>query len=406
MNQAINQFESLSILVVDDSLVQREHVISVCQSYGIKNITTAVNGKEAIEKLAITKVDLAFIDLEMPVMDGVSLIREIASQKLLKFIIVLSSKDPTLILSIGTMAQNDGLCVIGTFKKPLQSSFLHASLNKMLNEKNRQNKQTQSYDLTAEDLLVALDKDNILIHFQPKLKVEILLLSGVEVLARWPHEKYGFVPPDKFISIAERFGIINKLTLIVIEKAFKQKQLWKDKGAIFNMAINLSPISLNDKGLTEKILLLAEKYHIIPEEITFEITENAIADHVSRAIEVLARLRLKGFQISIDDYGTGYASVQQLSRVPACELKIDKSMVIDIAICPQQQAILKSTLNMAIDLNLKTVVEGVENLDDFNYLRQHGVDTMQGFLLAKPMEKNRFEVWWKEELSLLRKKYT
>ncbi|WP_444995668.1 EAL domain-containing response regulator [Aliikangiella sp. IMCC44359] len=405
MSQATNQFASLNILVVDDSLVQREHVINLCQSYGVTKITVAVNGKDAVEKLQLESFDLAFIDLEMPVMDGVSLIREIADKKLLKYIIVLSSKDPVLILSIGTMAESDGLCVIGTFKKPLQASYLSVSLNKLILDRKKQEKQIPSYDLTAQDLLKALDNDDIHIYFQPKLKAENLMLSGVEVLARWPHKQYGHIPPDKFISIAERFGVINQLTLVVIEKSFRQKQLWKDKGATFNMAVNLSPVSLNEKKLAKEILQLADIYKIVPEEITFEITENAIADQVSCAIEVLARLRLKGFQISIDDYGTGYASVQQLSRVPACELKIDKSMVTDIAISPQQQAILKNTLNMAADLNLKTVIEGVENRDDFNYLRQHSVDIMQGFLFAKPMDRDSFEVWWKKELSLLRKEY-
>lgn len=398
--------EDLSILIVDDSQVQRSHVVSMCEFFGVSNIDEAENGEYAFKKMELKRYDLAFIDLEMPVMDGVTLLREIANKDLIDCVIILSSKDPILILSVGTMAENDGLKVLGTFKKPLQTSYLLSSLKKLTEKSGTEALEDKELDLTPERLASAIENDELVNFYQPKLRVHSLVLSGVEVLVRWQHEKYGVVPPSKFIPLAERFGFIDELTYKIFEIALHQKKEWNKRGANFNLALNLSPLSLNESGIADNIIRLVKEFEIKPEEIILEVTENAIADQISQSIEVLARLRLHGFQISIDDFGTGYASIQQLSRVPATELKIDRSLVKNIASKPQQQTILENTLNMAADLNLKTVVEGVEYVEDYQYLKGFQIDSMQGFLFAKPMTAKDFESWWRQELAQLRKSFT
>ena len=392
----------LNVLVVDDSNVQRNHVMNMCLEQGVDNVVGAINGVDAIDKLSEEKFDLVFIDLEMPIMDGVELSRKIAKNKLAPSVIILSSKDPSLISSIGTMAESDGLTVLGTFKKPMQINDLVNSLNRLKTHTNSNETHKIYNRLVIDDLINGIKKQQITLFYQPKLTCKGLLLKGVEALARWNHPKLGFVSPVEFITAAEEFGIISELTHYLFDIALKQKVQWRDHGINFHLAFNLSPLSLADNDLAEKISSQVALHNIEPKEIVLEVTENAICGEISTAIETLAKLRLKGFKLAIDDYGTGFANAQQLSRVPATELKLDRILVDNVATRPQQLAILKSTVNLAKDLGLTTVAEGVENFDDFKLLFQLNVDLIQGYYFAKPMPPEKLIHWLQVDLAKIR----
>ncbi|WP_291620728.1 EAL domain-containing protein [Colwellia sp.] len=392
----------LNVLVVDDSNVQRNHVMNMCLEQGVDNVVGAINGVDAIDKLSEEKFDLVFIDLEMPIMDGVELSRKIAKNKLAPSVIILSSKDPSLISSIGTMAESDGLIVLGTFKKPMQINDLVNSLNRLKTHTNSNETHKIYNRLVIDDLISGIKEQQITLFYQPKLTCKGLLLKGVEALARWNHPKLGFVSPVEFITAAEEFGIISELTHYLFDIALKQKVQWRDHGINFHLAFNLSPLSLADNDLAEKISSQVALHNIEPKEIVLEVTENAICGEISTAIETLAKLRLKGFKLAIDDYGTGFANAQQLSRVPATELKLDRILVDNVATRPQQLAILKSTVNLAKDLGLTTVAEGVENFDDFKLLFQLNVDLIQGYYFAKPMPPEKLIHWLQVDLAKIR----
>ncbi|MCJ8295764.1 MAG: EAL domain-containing response regulator [Colwellia sp.] len=392
----------LNVLVVDDSNVQRNHVMNMCLDQGVTNVMGAINGVDAIDKLSEDKFDLVFIDLEMPIMDGVELSRKIAKNKLAQSVIILSSKDPSLISSIGTMAESDGLIVLGTFKKPMQINDLINSLNRLKTHTNSNESHKIYNRLVIDDLISGINEKQITLFYQPKLTCKGLLLKGVEALARWNHPKLGFVSPVEFITAAEEFGIISELTHYLFDIALKQKVQWREHGINFHLAFNLSPLSLADNDLADKITSQVKRHNIEPKEIVLEVTENAICGEISTAIETLAKLRLKGFKLAIDDYGTGFANAQQLSRVPATELKLDRILVDNVATRPQQLAILKSTVNLAKDLGLTTVAEGVENFDDFKLLFQLKVDLVQGYYFAKPMDPKALIHWLQVDLAKIR----
>lgn len=398
--------EKPRVLVVDDSEVQRAHVIGLCEVQGIYDFDIAENGLVALEKLTLAKYDLAFIDLEMPVMDGVELVRRIAEKKLVKSVIILSSKDPSLIMSIGTMAENDGLSVVGSFQKPLKGEDLVTSLKRFERGLAQVKTEQAKTDLTEQDILQGILKKEIILHYQPKLTVKGLLFKGVEALSRWHHPKRGDISPVEFIAAAERYGIISKLTIYLFEQALKQKSDWFSHGLNFHLSFNLSPLSLSEYSLADDIAAQVKNYHVSPKDIVFEITENALCGEVSKAIETLAKLRLKGFKIAIDDYGTGFANAQQLSRVPATELKLDRILVDNVATNPQQQAILKSTVGLSKDLQLETVAEGIEHLEDFKFIHQLNVDLVQGYYFAKPMAADLLIDWISHDLTGIRNQLT
>jgi len=394
--------KKLRILVVDDSKVQREHVINMCLEYGMKIVIGATDGEDAVDKLSACTFDLVFIDLEMPIMDGVELVRKIAENKLAKSVIILSSKDPSLISSVGSMAEADGLSVLGTFKKPMTKLFLDTSIRRINN--NRQSIESAfNPELGPDNVLNAIKNKEIYLVYQPKITSKGLLLKGVEALARWQHPSIGHISPVEFINISERFGLICELTEYIFHLAFKQKKYWKEHGVSCELSLNLSPLSLADKNLANWINDHAQQFNIEPKEIILEITENAISGDIPSAIETLAKLRLKGFNISVDDYGTGFANAQQLARVPATELKLDRSLIDNISTRPQQQAIVRSTINLAKELHLSTVAEGVEDLADFIFLNNINVDLVQGYYFAKPMPADALANWLNYDLALIRK---
>lgn len=402
MKSAISE---LSVLVTDDSLTQRQYAKGLCQELGVQSLFDAANGADALDVLSVNSVDVVLIDLEMPIMDGVELIRSIAQKKLNSSVIILSAKDPILIASVGTMAEADGLHVLGTFQKPLLPDALECSLLRFIQDTKvaTEPKKSPDTEVTALELSHALANNELTLAFQPKLTVHGLLLRGVEALARWRHPTKGMISPLVFIELAERHGMIDALTHFLLEEAFKYKRTWQQYGLRFHLAFNLSPLSLADSDMVDWLCKMAEKYGIAPAEITFEVTENALLGELASAIRTLARLRLKGFHIAIDDYGTGFANAQQLSRVPATELKIDRSLVHRAAARPQQRTILASTIDLAKNLNLTTVAEGVETAEDFKILHDLGVDLVQGYYFSKPLFADDLLNWVKNDLSQLRR---
>ncbi len=398
-------FSELSVLITDDSLTQRQYAKEICQELGVNSLYDAANGVDALEVLGTKEVDVILIDLEMPIMDGVELIRSIAQRKFSSSVIILSAKDPILIASVGTMAEADGLNVIGTFQKPLLPDALQCSLLRFMHDHkaHTEPKPTNDFEVTPLELSQALANRELTLAFQPKLTVSGLLLRGVEALARWRHPMKGMVSPAMFIGLAERHGMIDKLTYYLLEEAFKHKRSWQQYGLRFHLAFNLSPLSLADADLVDWLCKIADDYGIAPTDITFEVTENALLGELASAIRTLARLRLKGFHIAIDDYGTGFANAQQLSRVPATELKIDRSLIHNVALRPQQKTILASTVDLAKNLKLTTVAEGVETEEDYKVLRALGVDLVQGYYLSKPLYPDDLLTWVKTGLSQLRR---
>lgn len=405
MNDTTTEKNGFRILIVEDSATQREHVIGLCEKCGFESVQSAVNGQDALKKMESEAFDIALIDLEMPIMDGVELLRHIADQNMLMAVIIFSSKDPSLILSVGTMAEEDGLKVIGTFQKPMTAEYIQCSLRSLQLPEEKVVIAQNDSQVQPEDLVKAIDNDEIEFFYQPKVSSKNFILTGVESLARWHHPTKGNISPLEFVSLAERFGLVTKMTKKLLTKALKQKQRWQQHGANFNIALNLSPHSLAEKGFADYLCSEVSRFGIKPESIIFEITENAVCGEISTAIEMLARLRLKGFQLAIDDYGTGYANAQQLSRIPATELKIDRCLINNVATKPQQQSILANTIQLAKELKYRTVAEGVETDDDLRFVQSLNIDLVQGYLVAKPMSADKLEQWVKSELSALRHKF-
>ena len=235
------------------------------------------------------------------------------------------------------------------------------------------------------DLKRGLGNDEVHFHYQPKIDLTTDTMRQVEALVRWSHPTLGFLPPVDFIGLAEETGHIGYLTAWALEAAIRQCGEWQRQGHAIKVAVNLSAHDLADRTLPFTVARLLKKYQVSPALVALEVTESAVMKNPELAIAVLDELRRMQLTLSIDDYGTGYSSMSYLKKLPVHELKIDRSFVLNLASSPQDQILVRSTIEMAHSLGLTVTAEGVEDAASADVLRGFGCDMAQGYYFSRPL---------------------
>ena len=248
----------------------------------------------------------------------------------------------------------------------------------------------------AAELRVAIDRGELRLHYQPRASLASGEIVGVEALVRWQHPERGAISPDEFIPLAEQGGLIRTLTLWVIEEALSQCRRWLDMGVDLPVSVNLSTRDLIDQQLPEVIGEALERTGVSADKLEVEITESVIMADPVRAREVLTRLRETGVHASIDDFGTGYSSLGYLRRLPVDQLKIDRSFVLNMTSDDQDEIIVQSTIDLAHNLGLTVVAEGAETLETLERLRELGCDSVQGYVLSRPLPPEQVVAWLRQ----------
>jgi EAL domain-containing protein (putative c-di-GMP-specific phosphodiesterase class I)/FixJ family two-component response regulator len=384
------------ILVVEDHEFQRKMLVEMLESLGARGIHEATDGRVAIE---ITReleqpFDIIVTDIDMPDMDGMAFIRNLAKAGVSASLIVISSLERNLLDSIETMSAAYGVRLLGSVEKPATPERL-ASLIALHwpAQFKPQRARAPNSDFTLEQVLAGLQLEEFEPFFQPKIELATGRVKGAEALVRWRHPKYGIVAPQAFVQLLEANDQIGDLTWLMLAKAAACCVDWRAAGLDLNVSVNLSVKLLNDVSIADAITWQVVNQHLDSRHIILEVTESAAMTDIGRVLENLARLRMKGFGLSIDDYGTGYSSMQQLTRVPFTELKIDQSFVTHASDHKASRQILESSLEMARKLGITSVAEGVETQETWNHLRECGCDLAQGYFIAKPMEAGLFQAW-------------
>jgi len=235
------------------------------------------------------------------------------------------------------------------------------------------------------DMGTAIGRGDLQLVYQPKVLAATDRIVGVEALARWHHPQYGFIPPDEFINVAEHSGLIRPLTQWLLETALEQVSLWRAQGFFLRVSVNLSARNLLEDDLSDRLARLLQAHNLPPEALILEITESVIMNDPDRSLKNMFRLNGLGVGISVDDFGTGYSSLAYLAKLPAQELKIDKSFVIRMEEDPASVAIVRSTIELAHSLGLNVVAEGVETQSTWDTLRELGCDHGQGYFFSRPI---------------------
>jgi EAL domain-containing protein (putative c-di-GMP-specific phosphodiesterase class I) len=390
-------FGTLEVLVVDDDSYQRLVIGKMLSSIGVGAVHSAESAQRALELMGAphARVDSLICDLDMPEMDGMEFLRRVAENGFEGSVIILRGKEANILRSVELMAKEYRLTVLGALAKPATL----ATLRDLLLQHwaiPRARKRGALPTMPADAIRAGLEAGQFEPFFQPKVDLQTGRVCGVEALARWRHPELGILSPAAFVGPIEESGQMDELTWAILEKSSAWCRRWCDDGLDIPVSVNLSLSSLHDTRLSNRLLDIVNAHGIKPANLLFEVTETIAMTDVARCLETFSRLRMKGFGLSIDDFGTGFSSLQQLSRIPFTELKIDQTFVTDASTQPSLRSVIESSVQLAKKLGLKTVGEGVETGDDWLCLKQAGCEIAQGYFIAKPMEGEQFLPWVKQ----------
>ena len=387
----MTEANGLITLVVEDDDFQRRTMARMLRSLGAREVREAGDGKQALASIQGAAPDLVVCDLDMPEMDGMEFIRHLGETNCAVSVIIASAQDSSLLSSVEKMARAYGVRLLGVIEKPVTRDGLEDLISLHVQPKLQPARASAvAPSFTLEQILHGVQEKQFEPFFQPKVELTTGLVLGAEALARWQHPEHGLVGPYAFIAPLEQSGKIDALTLLMLEKAAGACRVWRERRLELTVSVNLSLVSLTDTTLADQITQAVRSAGLDPQHMILEITETAAMTEVAPALENLARLRMRGFGLSVDDYGTGFSSLRQLTRVPFTELKIDQGFVTGCAADPSSRAIVESSVEMARRLEIKSVAEGVETNADWDVLKAAGCDVAQGYFIAKPMQDSLF----------------
>ncbi|WP_314922390.1 EAL domain-containing response regulator [Aeromonas piscicola] len=399
---SLEKWQGRSAMVVDDSRTQQYEVTCLLQELGFGQIHVAQDGQDALDKLQQLerleeRIDLLLTDLNMPGMDGVELISNLEKNTHYRmFVAVMSGVERDVLDVIHAIADAGTLEVIGVLSKPLKSSDLHNMLQHCDPLIHRENKKWMQLAFTAEDVQQALDNQQLVPFLQPKVIMTDSSLYGFEALVRWLHPEHGVIPPICFVHHLEEGQLALDFFYHFLHATCDALNKLTSMPAPISCSINLPVTLLLTDKLVENMIAIVQEHQLPCNAIIIEVTETTFMSNLSMSLGTLARLRLRGFGIAMDDYGTGYSSMKQLSRCPFTEIKIDKEFVHDAHSSPKKLAILTSAIVMSQKLGLKTVAEGVESEEDWRQLALLGCELAQGYYISRPLPVEQIEKWFAE----------
>ncbi len=336
------------------------------------------------------------LDLHMPEMDGIEVMRRLARMDDPPALILISGHDAGVLHAAEKLGRAHNLEILASLGKPVSINRFQQLLarhNPGIAGQGGNGPRAADQALAPAELHKAIRNDHLTLHYQPQLDIATGRLTGVEALVRWQHPERGLIFPDQFIPLAERNNLMGALTHWVIDGAVQQEQQWRKNGLAVSVAANISAADITSLTLPEQLGDLLAGNKLDPSRLTLEVTESALMGELVTSLDILTRLRLKGFGLSIDDFGTGYSSLSQLHRVPFTELKIDRSFVSNIADDTEARAIVKTCILLGHELNMRVVAEGVETEDHLKLLKALGCDVAQGYFFSKPLPSNKLLAW-------------
>jgi EAL domain-containing protein (putative c-di-GMP-specific phosphodiesterase class I) len=381
-------------LVVDDDPILIEIATSLLRLRGVREVLRANDGAAALDTVAKRTRDIGLIlcDLQMPNMDGVAFMRGLGALNFTGSVAIISSMTEGVLSLASQLAISHGLNFLGAVKKPLSSAKLDALLSVAGGENARITRNPGS-DIDEAMLRKAIENGEIVAFYQPKLEVSSGRVIGAEALARWRRQDGSLVGPDRFIPLAERTGLIAALDRSVICSAVSDLPLLRRIEPAFAVSVNASALTLGDLQLFDYLTGLLAAQKLDPSALVLEITESQALDKTASLLEVLCRLRLAGFELSIDDFGTGHSNLEALRDFPFTEIKIDRSFVREALDCKRANASVESCLLLGRRMSMHVVAEGVETARHWQLLEQKGASAAQGYYIAKPMPLDACLEW-------------
>lgn len=385
----------LHFLVAEGDTAQRSALIETLGHLGAARITEVPDGLAALRCFDdgfTPSIDVAIIDLDLAGMDGLDLLRTLGSMKSKARVIVTGHQTSAIMFSIETMALAYGVDLLGTVMKPVAAPKLEPLLELYAPPADGGTR-PGGPTFTFAEVGVGLQQRQFEPFFQPKIELETGQVKGLETFARWRHPEHGVLGPGAFIDALEQNNRVDFLDWTMIERSVQGCRLLMDRGLPMSVSINLAPQTLAHPSFMQQIKACMDRYRVLPEYITFEMPESSVLTTDPSFLERLVRLRMLGYGLAIDDYGTGRSNLQLLARIPFSELKIDRSFVDGASKKRPLSTVLSSCLSLARSLDRMSVAVGVETKEDWDFLQGMGCTYAQGYHIAPPMDIAAFPKW-------------
>lgn len=398
------------LLILDDNLLTGQAIVGVAEFISV-DVRLSTDFESFIREIDDWQPTHLMIDLIMPGKDGVEVLGELADRSIDCSLILTSGAGQQLLQAAARSAAAHGLKVLSLLPKPFNPKRFRELMQLTVDTPGNatvggqlHQRRSATAAINVKDIIAALDNNEFSLAYQPKVSCLSGALSGFEVLARWQHPEKGFIPPDEFIPIAEREGLIDRLTIQVFEQALSFLADWQHDNETawkLKLSVNISAVSLANEELFTEIERLCQQLQIAPKYLILELTETAAMDDPVKSLDMLTRLRMRGFRLSIDDFGTGFSSMLALVRLPLSEVKIDKSFVMTAANSHESRQVIKATIDLAHSLDMSVTAEGIETQESLQHLQAIGCDLAQGYFIGRPMAKEQINGWLTQRQHLL-----
>jgi EAL domain-containing protein (putative c-di-GMP-specific phosphodiesterase class I) len=395
----MNEHAKRRILVVDDEPFVLKVLVRQLTQLGFDEVLSCENARDALAILSngSERVDVIFTDLQMPEMDGVEFVRQLTAMGYGGELVLVSGEDPRIVRSAQKLAQAHGLHVLGPLLKPATREQLRERLDLPAPPMPAPVESVNGI-YQPQELRAAIAAGEIVNYYQPQVEIATGALVGLETLVRWQHPRDGIVAAQGFIGLAEDHGLVEDLTRAVLPAALRQAAAWQDLVEGLRMSVNLSMDNLCSLDFPDFVTDTAAEAGFPVSGLVLEVTETRLMrDHLV-SLDILTRLRLKRISLSIDDFGTGHASLAHLRDIPFDELKVDRTFIHGACRDAALEAIVRSSFSLARQLDMLTVAEGVEDEHDWNFLRDTPCDLAQGYFIGRPMAASQLPQWlddWK-----------
>ncbi|KIO48903.1 EAL domain-containing protein [Nitrosospira sp. NpAV] len=385
---------AVKILVLDDESFMLKLLNRILSNLGFTSVTLCDSGRVALDRIGDldSQPNLILLDLNMPEMDGIEFVRHLVGRHYTGSLILVSGDDERILQTAEKLVQAHKIQILGHLHKPVKPETLSALLEKWTPPSTGGPGITKKA-YGADELRTAIDNGELVNYYQPKVAVANGEVVGVETLVRWRHPVDGIVFPDQFIGVAEAFGLIDDLTQMVFASAVTQAKAWQQAGLTLRVAVNVSMDNLASLSFLNFVTELTAKTGVAPQDMVLEVTESRLMLDTRAPLEILTRLRLKRFRLSIDDFGTGHSSLAQLRDIPFDELKIDQGFVHRAWADETLRAMYDASLSLARQLGMEVVAEGVEDRNDWDLLYRTGCDLAQGTFMSRPMLAADLPAW-------------
>ncbi|MBR7799635.1 PAS domain S-box protein [Undibacterium fentianense] len=384
---------NLHVLLLEDNPVDLELAATTLQQLGVAKITQCSEGAHALSMLRNHEPDILVCDLNLPGMDGISFLRLAAENSYKGGVILLSGADRSVMKAAESLVKAYGLHLLTSLNKPVSSKDMLGALALQNTQATQRDDKTKVAVLSFAELQTGLSENRLEVFFQPKVNIKNGRVVGAECLARWRHPTRGLLGPNAFVSVMETHGMIDALSKIILEKSAMQLRKWYNQGHQLRLAVNVSMDNLSQIDLPEQFETILQAVGIRPSQFILELTETRLMENLTMSLEILTRLRLKGFGLSIDDFGTGFSTMENLKQLPFTELKIDRAFVNSAIHDEASKAILNSSIQLGKIFHLNLVAEGVETRQDWDLIADSGCDEIQGYFIAQPMPAEQFIDW-------------